>query len=771
MALMRYGRVLAAFFVLQPLLAMTASPPADPPRAAGARAEVDLDRVEAELRGLETSGDPVRAYWAMWKLARIRGPSVPDERRLDWMHRTYRRLMQVPTNDYRWATHHRFNAVQMACELETAATVVGHYGEAFLALREAEMHANALWKGDPSPERMRGKARIAIGVTISLFLDRADHLERQGRIDEAEDAFRLAAQTSDLIDGPEAEVRRVLNNWAVFLSRIGRKVEADEINAKAMSLAAGPDDALAPEANRLRATADEEGATDAILEELRAHAERLRAAGKTSDALFVLRQCGTLCARLGRPDEAWSLFDRVEKEAARRKYREIAADCAYWRAKARSEAGLLEAAEADFVTALAWYRESGHKLLEAKVYRAYAIHLQRRGLLREAMEVIGEALRLNETMHLPYLRPDLLAVQAGLLAAMGRPGEAESVWREALAGMDGLARMAPRERLTLWMQRAEFLRDAGRREEMTALLAEAQKLADGAALPPYSRRHLDAFDPKPPEARPSVPIAKAAFAADIQPRYVATRVTPGGEARAWFWILNAGAARADGRLGAQGPGAISIEPAAAPCVVHARLDAGAATASVPLQVAPLSGLPVLTTASGAAGPPARIRLSWTGDAAVTSIWEVVADADADASRSTIHASLSLWNAFFSVPVYHEIGAADSGSAPLNFRIRSSRPCRLEIYDATRNRMIAVDSAGDGSFLGVGDMLGADSDGDAAPDVPPGTPVWARVFPLPGTPGGAPLDLTVEIRGDGGAWRVTGHDRIVDFGGPAASVAR
>jgi hypothetical protein len=374
-------------------------------------------------------------------------------------------------------------------------------------------------------------------------------------------------------------------------------------------------------------------------------------------------------------------------------------------------------------------------------------------------------------MHLPYLRPDLLAIQAGLLAAMGRPGEAESVWREALACMDGLARMAPREKLRLWMQRAEFLHDTGRREEMTALLAEARKLADSAALPPYSRRCLDTFDPKPPEALAAVPVAKNAFAVDIQPRYVATRVSPNGEARAWFWILNAGASGAGGRLGADGPGAMSIETAATPRVVRARLDAAASAASVSMQIAPLSGLPVLATASGTAGPSARIRLAWTGDTAVTSLWEVVADPDAAATRSTIHASLSLWNVFFSVPVYHEIGSAGSGSAPLNFRIRASRPCRLEIYDATRNRMMAVDSAGDGSFLGVGDMLGADSDGDASPDVPPGTPVWVRAFPLPDTTGGAPLDLTVEMRGDDGIWRVTGHDRIVDFGVPAAPVAR
>ena len=72
------------------------------------------------------------------------------------------------------------------------------------------------------------------------------------------------------------------------------------------------------------------------------------------------------------------------------------------------------------------------------------------------------------------------------------------------------------------------------------------------------------------------------------------------------------------------------------------------------------------------------------------------------TASTIHQHFAQQNPFFSVALYHEIGAEEGGG----FRVRASAPCRVEVYDAESLALLAVDADGDGSFRGVGDLLAA-----------------------------------------------------------------
>lgn len=736
------------------------------------RIEEGLARIETGLKDQEARPDPATAYWEMWSLARLHAPGIPAERRYDWMRRTYARLLQCPADDARWTTSHRINAVQMACEIETDATTLGLYGEAFLALQQAETHARALWDGEPRPDRMRGRIPVMIGVTVALFLDRASHLERQGRIDDADAAFRLGCEAAALVPSSPGQARRALNNRATFLTRIGRSLESEALLDQAARTAREPDDSRHPEVNRLRRRADTEGPSDGIIDGLLAHASRFRAEGRVADALGVLRQCATLRFFQGRHAEAWPLFAEVEKEAARLKLREAATDCAYWRAKARSEAGLLDEAEADFLAALSLYREAGMKPAEEKLYNAYAMHLDRRGLLPEALDAIRESIRLNRMMHLPYLLPGRLAVLARLLAKAGRPEEAEAAWQEALAVMDTLDQLEPARRLTLLVQRLEFLQNAGRNDAMTALLAEARTLADEAGLSSYARRGLDGFDPARGTENAATAIdpgAPVRGIPDLQPRYVATRCLPGERPRAWFWLLNPGSSATGGSLSVSGRGTMTVDALAEVVAANARLKAPDTAASTPVHVGAGAVVPVRVEADGVPRTPARIFLAWPGAEAVTSVWEVVSDADTLGSRATVHASLALWNPFFAVPVYHEIGRSLPAARTENLRLRASTPCRVEIYDATLNRLVGVDRTGDGSFLGVGDVLASDADADGTPDVTPGTPVWVYLFPSPGIDYRGVLDLAVEVR-DGTGWKVTGHDRVVGFGAPATAAA-
>src|SRR5437868_5101206 len=58
----------------------------------------------------------------------------------------------------------------------------------------------------------------------------------------------------------------------------------------------------------------------------------------------------------------------------------------------------------------------------------------------------------------------------------------------------------------------------------------------------------------------------------------------------------------------------------------------------------------------------------------------------------------------------------SGPGLRNVRFIASTPLRLEYYDATTHRLLAVDAEGNGRFTDPGDVLLADADSNLAPAV-------------------------------------------------------
>ena len=117
-------------------------------------------------------------------------------------------------------------------------------------------------------------------------------------------------------------------------------------------------------------------------------------------------------------------------------------------------------------------------------------------------------------------------------------------------------------------------------------------------------------------------------------------------------------------------------------------------------------------------PPAsgfcRLAVEWEGEGAREAEWNLAGDADRHRVQATYHQHFAHQNAFFGVMAYHEIGLR-GGEIGLNFRVRGQVPCRVEIYDAERQTLLAVDADADGDFSGVGDILAMDADINGYPD--------------------------------------------------------
>ena len=106
----------------------------------------------------------------------------------------------------------------------------------------------------------------------------------------------------------------------------------------------------------------------------------------------------------------------------------------------------------------------------------------------------------------------------------------------------------------------------------------------------------------------------------------------------------------------------------------------------------------------------------------------------NAPISTVNASTATDNPFYRVSFFHDIRMRDKAIRFANIRVQTSEPCRVEMVDAERDLLLAIDANGQGTFSSTGDQVYSDADGDGFPDLPrvdamEGGSLELRVYPL------------------------------------------
>ncbi|MBC8002783.1 MAG: hypothetical protein H7X97_09360, partial [Opitutaceae bacterium] len=140
-------------------------------------------------------------------------------------------------------------------------------------------------------------------------------------------------------------------------------------------------------------------------------------------------------------------------------------------------------------------------------------------------------------------------------------------------------------------------------------------------------------------------------------------------------------------------------------------------------------------------------------------WTIEA-ADKESEGAVIDAAEYADDPFFLIPVYHHLQS--KGKGPVNLRVVTSQPCRVEMYDAL-GALQMVDAEGNGSLKNSGDWLGMDRDRNLAADLLPDEAAGETRFMLQLDPmnwkGVEPLRIRVEWLADG-KWFLAAEDQIV-----------
>jgi hypothetical protein len=161
----------------------------------------------------------------------------------------------------------------------------------------------------------------------------------------------------------------------------------------------------------------------------------------------------------------------------------------------------------------------------------------------------------------------------------------------------------------------------------------------------------------------------------------------------------------------------------------------------------------------AGGVQRTVSLEWSGGGADPCEW-MIGESDKESDGAVIDAAEYEDDPFFLIPIHHHLQSKSKD--PLNLRVRTSQPCRVELYDG-EGALQMVDSEGNGSLAHSGDWLGTDRDRNLAPDLLPDTATGEALFMLQLDPkdwdGAEPLRVRIEWLVEG-QWFLAAEDLVV-----------
>ena len=433
--------------------------------------------------------------------------------------------------------------------------------------------------------------------------------------------------------------------------------------------------------------------------------------GRMDLARYVKADC---LVRLGRLDEAEALLRSVCERKARKVLGWLDAELElvdlmlHKRDLANAGKVLHELMEV--------VRIKGVKVDELSLYYRYVEWAMLSGNWTEALRAQREVMRLLEAFRMTPLIPLNQAKMSRIMAGLGNQAESDRL--AALARTDS----------------------TGRENKYVKMIE------------------------KELEERASVVAANSKSRVMVQPQRVVSVSLENFPARAVVSLVNHGNRKARGTLKVTGlPANISWNQESGYGVVEVSDVPGGSLEQASGEIRIEAGAVAIFSCTGKLADEISktVFLEWAeqGREAGRCEWTIEA-ADKESEGAVIDAAEYADDPFFLIPVYHHLQS--KGKGPVNLRVVTSQPCRVEVYDA-QGALQMVDAEGNGSLKDGGDWLGMDRDRNLAADVLPDEVSGETRFMLQLDPmswkGGEPLRIRVEWLVDG-KWFLAAEDQIV-----------
>lgn len=404
--------------------------------------------------------------------------------------------------------------------------------------------------------------------------------------------------------------------------------------------------------------------------------------------------------------------------------------------------------DAEFQSMLLELRRQGNKRGEPTIYRNYGRFLLEDGRSFDALQMYREALRLTRSFGWTFHEAPLLASiiqchfemkdQAGLIAAM--------------AALEKFLIDHPElpldRRFSALTSLALFWSELGEVKKMQAAWDQATEASK--SIPEYQTRWVT------PALKQKILHAKSRFVGkeleaiptvDVQPTSLTSLGHGSDPICAHFSLANAGERTIQGHW-------IITGAAASASHQGKTWSSEGNSLRIPDRIAAGQVSTIVPQVSANASAGATVQVAWENEnqpAGRASLWELRWGQTA-ASQVILDASFLTSNPFRSLSLFHEVAILPQSGAFEACRIKSSVPLRLEYYENSSQKLLAVDANGNGDFSEEGDMHLVNKAGQAAAMLPlpaglKQTSLEVKLFSIDGkapNPSGEEITLTTEI---------------------------
>lgn len=704
-----------------------------------------LADLQAEIDAPRAAGDFLAASYAAHRLAVYhRRQGRPELESAVWeshiaflLQTESSQLASTDRQDLLWwevlAMLSLRNSLEVQARLGQAAVAQGQAEEKALQLIARAVPGSTFSFARPVPLPATFPIHYA-GTIFWLRTQRAQLLELQGDTLAAVALLRQNLADLSTLGNQEdlpVERGRTRNNLAVCLAFLGYEQEGialyreiaearDEegVTVHARSLA---------RLNLARAESRFSGPTEALLARARDAAETIRTTDSGRSSLLSAREIvARMESALGRRTEAEAILRDLQKQASQENQAliQLYARRTLLFEQMDDESG--KTTDRDFTDLLTQYHGRGLQRGEPSLYREYAEFLIKQHRFGEAIHILRQALTMTQRFGWDFHVPHLLLRLAACYEDLGDRDRAAAIWQEIDQFLRAHPDLPARRQLEAMVGKILWRKWLGDLAGARKLYGDATHFALTSGLPDYQKQALLAIqldlDSTSPAPTP-VPAAVAAVTVDLQPVSMLSRVTPGETLRGRFTLSNFSNQPAPGVLSVRGA-VRTQEWDAATGTWQLHLDSAQAdkvsSPSGLLSISPGEQVVVTLDLPTGSGKPTHgeANVQWqpaeASLPAARGVWKYETSPDRQRLAVT-QASVARRNAFYAIPLFHEILRRGAGRSARNFRVVCSKPCRVEIVSSPSGRALAVDAEGNGSFADPGDQLMEDRNHDGFPD--------------------------------------------------------
>ncbi len=383
------------------------------------------------------------------------------------------------------------------------------------------------------------------------------------------------------------------------------------------------------------------------------------------------------------------------------------------RAETLISLGRNDEAVSDITEALTMVRGTAFKIEEPYLYQLYGRVLAAKGSIRPAFMVWEMARNLACKLGMDYLALDVLCDELELQMKLGFVNEARSTLARIKSLLETSDNIGPYKKRRIAILQPVVEAWLAGQTPPAALAA--------ATITPKAAASTDSEVEKGQQAMRKLAdgtLLPNAGCVILQPRLVQTQIASGEVASTRFQLYNASFSEAMGTM--------SIESANSTAHwkpitggVSAALEAGnvnAADNSQMVRIDPGAAFDLHLISDLEATTNRTVKIRWVGANTAETEWQVGLEST-NRLVAVVDASLIEENALFYIPFFHTIHFRKKGAAAFaDIKVKTSQPCRVELYDYDANRMMAIDATGDGSFDGFGDSILIDGDKSGMPDI-------------------------------------------------------